>query len=296
MSERMESNRENWIFSERTRRLVEDALAEDVGMGDYTTLWSVPAGHRSSARIIARAGGVLAGIPIARYLLTLMKPRPEVKSTLEDGASVTAGQVVAEFEGESRALLVVERTMLNFIQRLSGIATMTHSFVEKVEGTGVRILDTRKTTPGLRELEKYAVRVGGGMNHRIGLYDYVLLKENHIAAAGGITRAVEMVKKSNHLGLPVEVEARTLDEVREASIAGVNRIMLDNMTVEQMRVAVDIIRNHSANPVPEIEASGDVNLRTLGTIAATGVDFISVGALTHSSGILNLTLLIEASN
>lgn len=289
-------NGEEWMFSERTRRLVEDALAEDVGSGDYTTLWSVPVGHRSTAKIIARAGGVLAGIPVARHLLKLMDKEPTLVSALDDGANVTAGQVVVELEGESRVLLVVERTMLNYMQRLSGIATMTRSFVEKVEGTGVRILDTRKTTPGLRELEKYAVRVGGGVNHRIGLYDYVLLKENHIAAAGGITRAVEMVKKSNSLGLPVEVEARTLDEVHEAATAGVNRIMLDNMTIEQMRVAVDIIRNHSRGPVPEIEASGDVNLRTVGAIASTGVDFISVGALTHSSGILNLTMLIEASD
>ncbi len=282
-----------WFFCERTRRLIQDALEEDVGSGDYSSLWSVPPEQRSSAKIIARAGGVLAGIPVARYLLELIDPAPSLVSTLEDGASVTAGQVIAQLEGQSLALLKVERTLLNFIQRLSGVATMTHSFMERVEGTGVRILDTRKTTPGFRELEKYAVRVGGGYNHRIGLYDYVLLKENHIAAAGGITRAVEVVKQKNVLGLKIEVETRTLDEVHEASRAGVDRIMLDNMTVEQMQVAVEIIRNHSASPVPEIEASGDVNLRTVSSIAATGVDFISVGALTHSSGILNLSMLIE---
>jgi nicotinate-nucleotide pyrophosphorylase (carboxylating) len=289
-------NQREWIFSERTRRLIHDALEEDVGSGDYSSLWSVPREQCSSAKIIARAGGVLAGIPVARYLLDLIDPPPVLISSLEDGASVAAGQVIAQLEGQSQALLKVERTLLNFIQRLSGVATMTRSFMEKVEGTGVRILDTRKTTPGFRELEKYAVRVGGGSNHRIGLFDYVLLKENHIAAAGGISRAVEVVKKRNALGLEIEVETRTLDEVHEAARAGVNRIMLDNMTVEQMKTAVDIIRNHCEGSAPEIEASGDVNLRTVASIAATGVDFISVGALTHSSGILNLSMLIEASD
>jgi len=289
-------NQKDWIFSERTRRLIHDALEEDVGSGDYSSLWSVPPEQCSSAKIIARAGGVLAGIPVARYLLDLIDPPPVLISMLEDGANVAAGQVIAQLEGQSQALLKVERTLLNFIQRLSGVATMTRSFMDKVEGTGVRILDTRKTTPGFRELEKYAVRVGGGSNHRIGLFDYVLLKENHIAAAGGITKAVEVVKKRNTLGLSIEVETRTLDEVHEAARAGVDRIMLDNMTVEQMKTAVDIIRNHCVGPTPEIEASGDVNLRTVASIAATGVDFISVGALTHSSGILNLSMLIEASD
>jgi nicotinate-nucleotide pyrophosphorylase (carboxylating) len=183
--------------------------------------------------------------------------------------------------------------MLNFLQRLSGIATLTRRFVEAVEGSGVEILDTRKTTPGLREMEKYAVRVGGGKNHRFGLYDYVLLKENHISAAGGIRQAVAAVKKSNDLNLPVEVETCTLDEVREACQAGVSRIMLDNMTIEQMRLAVYLVRSQKEGPIPEIEASGDINLRSVAEVAATGVDFISVGAVTHSAGILNLTMLIE---
>lgn len=286
-------SREEPTLSGSTKELINEALAEDMGSGDYTTLWSVPARHTSRARIIARAGGVIAGIPVARYLISRSRPAPKIVSAVPDGQGVTAGQVVAELIGHTRQLLMVERTMLNFLQRLSGIATMTSRFVEKVEGTGVEILDTRKTTPGLRELEKYAVRVGGGSNHRFGLYDYVLLKENHISAAGGIRQAVEAVKKANDKNLPVEVETRSLDEVREAIQAGVSRIMLDNMTIEQIKLAVDLIRSHKGEIIPEIEASGDITLRTIAEVAATRVDFISVGAITHSAGILNLTMLIE---
>lgn len=213
---------------------------------------------------------------------------------MPDGQTVVAGQVVAEIEGATRTLLSIERTVLNFLQRLSGVATLAHRFADSVEGTGVTVLDTRKTTPGFRELEKYAVKIGGAGNHRFGLFDYVLLKENHIAAAGGITGAVDAVRARNDRGLPVEVETRTIDEVREAVAAGVDRIMLDNMTVEQMARAVNIIREAGGDDCPEIEASGDINLRTVREVAGTGVDFISVGALTHSAGILNLTMIIEA--
>jgi nicotinate-nucleotide pyrophosphorylase (carboxylating) len=280
-------------LSEQTKELISKALAEDIGSGDYTTLWSVPGGHRTTARIIARGTGIVAGMPVARYLVSRFDPEPVLESATPDGQITTAGQVVAELTGLTGHLLSLERTLLNFLQRLSGIATLTRRFVDRVEGTGVKILDTRKTTPGLRELEKYAVRVGGGFNHRLGLYDYVLLKENHIYAAGGITTAVQAVKKANHRNLPVEVETCTLDEVREALKAGVSRIMLDNMTVEQMKVAVELIRNIDARPIPEIEASGDINLKTVREVAATGVDFISVGTLTHSAPVLNLTMIIE---
>ena len=281
-------------LSEPTRELISKALAEDIGSGDYTTLWSVPGDHRSTARIIARGSGIVAGMPVAKYLVTQFAPGPVLESATPDGQMTTAGQVVAELTGLTRHLLSLERTLLNFLQRLSGIATVTRRFVDRVEGTGVKILDTRKTTPGLRELEKYAVRVGGGFNHRLGLYDYVLIKENHISAAGGITKAVKAVKKANQQNLPVEVETRTLDEVRETLKAVVSRIMLDNMTVEQMKAAVELIRTSDACPVPEIEASGDINLRTLREVAATGVDFISVGALTHSVPVLNLTMIFES--
>jgi nicotinate-nucleotide pyrophosphorylase (carboxylating) len=280
-------------LNERTKELVCKALAEDIGSGDYTTLWSVPESHRSLARIVARASGIVAGMPVVKYLVRQFEPAPVLESAIPDGQITTAGQVVAELTGLTRHLLSLERTLLNFLQRLSGIATLTRTFVDRVEGTGVKILDTRKTTPGLRELEKYAVRVGGGSNHRFGLYDYVLLKDNHISASGGITRAVQAVKKANRRRLPVEVETRTLDEVRQALKARVTRIMLDNMTVEQMKVAVELIRNSSARLVPEIEASGDINLRTVREVAETGVDFISVGALTHSAPVLNLTMIIE---
>lgn len=280
-------------LSQQTKELISKALAEDIGSGDYTTLWSVPDDHRSIARIIARGSGIVAGMPVANYLVTQFDPEPVLESAIPDGKITTAGQVVAELTGLTRHLLSLERTMLNFLQRLSGVATLTRSFVDRVEGTGVKILDTRKTTPGLRELEKYAVRVGGGVNHRFGLYDYVLLKENHISAAGGITKAVQAVKKANHSNLPVEVETCTLDEVREALKAGVSRIMLDNMTVEQMKAAVELIRHSAVYHVPEIEASGDINLRTVREVAETGVDFLSVGELTHSAPVLNLTMIIE---
>jgi len=280
-------------LSKQTKELISKALAEDIGNGDYTTEWSVPGSHRSTARIIARGSGIVAGMPVAEYLVTQFDPQPVLESAIPDGQMTSAGQIVAELKGLTRHLLSLERTLLNFLQRLSGIATLTRRFVDRVEGTGAKILDTRKTTPGLRELEKYAVRVGGGSNHRLGLYDYVLLKENHISAAGGITKAVQAVKKANRHNLPVEVETCTLDEVREALNAGVSRIMLDNMTVEQMKAAVELIRNSADSSVPEIEASGDINLRTVREVAATGVDFISVGALTHSAPVLNLTMIIE---
>ncbi|MFC1613779.1 carboxylating nicotinate-nucleotide diphosphorylase [Gemmatimonadota bacterium] len=281
------------VFNDYTLLILRAALEEDIGSGDYSTMWSVPKDKRSRGQIIARAGGVIAGIPVARYLLEQFNPCPVLESAVPDGQIVTAGQVVVEFSGLTHAILMLERTILNYLQRLSGVATLTRRFVDQIEGSGVKILDTRKTTPGLRELEKYAVVVGGGSNHRYGLYDYVLLKENHIMAAGGITKAVESVRSANDRGLPVEVEVNTLDEVNEALEAGVSRIMLDNMTIEQMKIAVETIRSYKDGPIPEIEASGDVNLRTVAEIAGTGVDFISVGALTHSSGILNLTMLIK---
>ena len=281
------------VFSDYTLRIIRSALEEDIGSGDYTTLWSVPESHTSRALVISRAGGVIAGMPVICYMLENFNPAPVLESAVPEGQAVTAGQVVAELRGQTRTILMLERTMLNFLQRLSGVATLTRRFVEQIEGTGTKILDTRKTTPGLRELEKYAVTVGGGWNHRRGLYDYVLLKENHITAAGSISKAVAAVRETNDRSLPVEVEVRTLDDVAEALEAGVSRIMLDNMTIEQIKIAMEMIRGYKQGPIPEIEASGDVNLRTVAEIAGTGVDFISVGAITHSSGILNLTMLIK---
>jgi nicotinate-nucleotide pyrophosphorylase (carboxylating) len=206
---------------------------------------------------------------------------------------VEPGDPVMRAEGSARSLLTAERTALNFLQRLSGVATVSRRYVREVGGTGARVIDTRKTTPGMRLLEKAAVVAGGGANHRVGLHDMVMIKDNHIAAAGGITAAVNAVRARNDRGLRVEVETTTLDEVREALAAGVDRIMFDNMTPERMAQAVDLVR--SADPRPETEASGGITLETIGSFARTGVDFISVGALTHSAPALDLSLRLEAA-
>jgi nicotinate-nucleotide pyrophosphorylase (carboxylating) len=207
--------------------------------------------------------------------------------------AVDPGDEAMRIEGSARSILTAERTALNFLQQLSGVATMTRRYVREVEGTGARVIDTRKTTPGMRLLEKAAVVAGGGANHRVGLYDMVMIKDNHIAGAGGITAAVEAVRRHNDRGLRVEVETTNLDEVREALSAGVDRIMFDNMTPELMSEAVALV--HASHPRPETEASGGITLETIASFARTGVDFISVGALTHSAPALDLSLRLEAA-
>ena len=271
--------------------LVDAALTEDVGAGDWTTRWTVPAGRAAHARIVAKAAGVVAGLDVARAVFARVEPALRVEARVRDGDEVRPGDVVLEIDGPARGILTAERVALNFLQRLSGVATLTRAYVAAVEGTGTTILDTRKTTPGMRMLEKAAVRAGGGGNHRVGLHDMVLIKENHIAAAGGITAAVEAVRAANERGLRVEVEATTLAEVEEALAAGVDRILLDNMDPPRLRAAVEAIRAAGA-PV-EAEASGGVSLDTLREIAASGVDFVSVGALTHSAPALDLSLLVD---
>jgi nicotinate-nucleotide pyrophosphorylase (carboxylating) len=295
----------NW---ETIDRVIAAALAEDVGTGDITTLWTVPETAVARAEIVAKEEGVIAGLPIAERVFRAIDREVMWIPSLRDGERSTCGAIVAAIRGSARGILTAERTALNFLQRLSGIATTTSRYVETVQGTGVKITDTRKTTPGLRELEKYAVRVGGGVNHRFGLYDMVLIKENHIVAAGGIAEAVRLVKEAmgeRHTviatyrliteegGGGIEVETRTLDEVREALSAGVDRIMLDNMGVETLREAVRIIRTVREEKVPEIEASGGITLENLRQVAETGVDLISVGALTHSVKALDLSLLFR---
>ncbi|MEX2571352.1 MAG: carboxylating nicotinate-nucleotide diphosphorylase [Gemmatimonadota bacterium] len=270
---------------------IDAALAEDVGAGDWTTLWTVPANARAEATIVAKAAGTVAGIEAASATFTRIDPTLEVTLHLGDGDAVRAGQEVAWIRGSARAILTGERVALNFLQRLSGIATLTRRYVSAVEGTGARILDTRKTTPGLRRLEKDAVLAGGGANHRFGLHDMVLIKENHIRAAGGITAAVKAVATQNREGLAVEVETTDLAEVREALAVGVDRILLDNMATDRLREAVGIVKATSSST--ETEASGGITLDTVGGVAATGVDFISVGALTHSAPALDLSLLIR---
>jgi nicotinate-nucleotide pyrophosphorylase (carboxylating) len=273
--------------------LIDAALAEDVGPGDFTTLWTVPAERRAEARIVAKAAGVVAGAEVAVEVFRRIDPSLEVEIVSADGTALQPGDVAMTIRGSARSILTGERTALNFMQRLSGVATVTRQYVQAVQGTGARVIDTRKTTPGMRALEKAAVVAGGGANHRFGLHDMVMIKDNHIVAAGGITAAVQAVRRQNDRGLKVEVETTTLDEVREAIAAGVDRIMFDNMDISRMRDAVDLVR--AADPRPETEASGGITLRTIRYYARTGVDFISIGALTHSAPSLDLSLQLRAA-
>jgi len=275
-----------------TGALIRAALAEDVGPGDFTTLWTVPAGRPGSARIIAKTHGTLYGLEVARATFRAVDPALEVHAEAADGERVSPGQTVLRMTGAARSILTGERVALNFLQRLSGVATLTRAFVDAVQGTGATILDTRKTTPGMRALEKAAVRAGGGANHRFGLHDMVLIKENHIAAAGGITGAVEAVRRENARGLRIEVEATNLLEVEESIAAGVDRILFDNMPLPMLAEGVRRAREAAGAPI-ETEASGGIGLANVAAVAGTGVQFISVGALTHSAPALDLSLLID---
>jgi nicotinate-nucleotide pyrophosphorylase (carboxylating) len=273
-------------------RLIEAALAEDVGEGDWTTLWTVPAERHSEAVVIAKQAGVIAGAGVAEAVFARLDAAAEVRIDAPDGSAVRVGDVVLRVEGAARALLTAERTALNLLQRLSGVATLTRAFVDAVRGTGARIVDTRKTTPGMRRLEKAAVVAGGGGNHRVGLHDMVLIKDNHIVAAGGIRAAVEAVRARNHTALAVEVETTTLDEVAEALDVGVDRILFDNMSPELLRSAVERVRASGADR-PETEASGGISLESVRQVAASGVNLVSVGALTHSAPALDLSMRLR---
>ena len=271
--------------------LVRQALQEDVGSGDWTTLWTVPEDLSARARVVAKEPLVVAGLGAARRTFHAVDPELEVRIDTEDGARVDVGARVLGVSGPARAILTAERTALNFLGRLSGIATLTRRFVEAVTGTGARIVDTRKTTPGWRLLEKAAVRAGGGTNHRMGLHDMVLIKENHAAAAGGIGAALDRVRAANHRALRVEVEVRTLEELEEALDHGPDRILLDNMSPELLERAVARCRRE--DPRPQLEASGNVTLGTVRAVAEAGVDLVSVGALTHSAPAADFSLLVE---
>jgi nicotinate-nucleotide pyrophosphorylase (carboxylating) len=274
--------------------LVRAALAEDVGSGDWTSRWTVPATRRAEATIAAKAWGVVAGTGVAEAVFREVDAALEVEVAVPDGTDVTPGDVVMRIRGGAISLLTAERTALNFLQRLSGVASITQRYVRRLEGTDARVIDTRKTTPGMRALEKAAVLAGGGTNHRHGLFDMVLIKDNHIAAAGGIAKAVEAVRARNDRGLRVEVETTDLDEVDQALAAGVDRIMFDNMTVPLLRRAVVVVRA-AGEGRPETEASGGITLETIRDVAETGVDFISVGALTHSAPALDLSLRLRTA-
>lgn len=257
--------------------LIARALAEDIGPGDVTTQATIPAELTYTGRLIAKATGIAAGLDVASLVFRTVDPTVEFRPLIDEGAAVTPGMRLAEVSGPARSLLTAERVTLNLLQRMSGIATLTRRYVDAVAGTQAKILDTRKTVPGLRMLDKRAVVLGGGSNHRIGLYDMVLIKNNHITAAGGITAAVERVRAAWGDRLPVEVEVGSLTELEEALPLGVDLIMLDNMDVATMRAAVRRVAGRVL-----LEASGNVSLETVAAIAATGVDFISVGKLTHS--------------
>jgi nicotinate-nucleotide pyrophosphorylase (carboxylating) len=270
--------------------LIRHALAEDGADSDITTRCTVPAQQQTRANIIARQEGVIAGLAVAAATFRELDSRVSVELRVEDGASVQAGQVVAHISGPARSVLSAERVALNFLGHLSGIATLTARCVCALEGTKARILDTRKTTPGLRRLEKEAVRMGGGHNHRFNLSDGVLIKDNHIKAAGGIVSAITLARRlAPHL-LKIEVECETLQEVEEALGAGADVLLLDNMPVESMHRAVELVRRVS--PKVLIEASGSIgtNPAKLAEVAGTGVDFISLGAITHSASNFDVSL------
>ncbi len=262
------------------------ALREDIGNGDVTTNSIVPPEIKAFAKIIIKESGVICGLSIARLIFQSLNKNIIFSAKVKDGDIVKKGSVVATIKGSARTILTGERTALNFLQRLSGISTLTNKFV-KAAGKKIKILDTRKTTPGLRVLEKYAVKMGGGHNHRIGLFDAVLIKDNHIAVAGGLKNAVNRAKSKND---HIEVEAENIRQVRDAIDSGASRILLDNMSVPEIKKAVRLIK--WSDPKIETEISGGITLRNIGSFARTGADYISIGALTHSAPALDISLKV----
>ncbi|GBE02665.1 putative nicotinate-nucleotide pyrophosphorylase [carboxylating] [bacterium BMS3Bbin06] len=266
------------------------ALEEDIGNGDITTELTVQEQHCSEAVILAKDDFIVAGLPFAKEIFSILVPGITFRQNVKEGQKVQSGDTLAWIKGLTRALLMGERTALNILQRLSGIATLTGRFVEEIADTGAILVDTRKTTPNMRYLEKYAVRVGGGMNHRFGLFDGILIKDNHIKASGGVTKAVESVKKGKHHLMKLEVEVKTLQELDEAITAGADIILLDNMKTETIREAVGIARKH--NPPTHLEASGGITIENVSEVALTGVNLISSGAITHSATSVDISMKI----
>lgn len=262
-------------------RLIDLAFAEDIGDGDHTTLCCIPENAMGKSHLLIKEDGILAGVEVAKRVFARFDPTMKVEVLINDGAHVKIGDIAMIVTGKVRSLLQTERLMLNIMQRMSGIATMTNKYVERLKGTHTHILDTRKTTPGLRMLEKQAVKIGGGMNHRIGLFDMILLKDNHIDFAGGISNAISRCHeylKEKGLDLKIEIEVRNFDELQQAmDCGGINRIMLDNFSVPDTKKAVEIVAGRF-----ETESSGGITFDTIRDYAECGVDFISVGALTHS--------------
>ena len=286
--------------------LVKYALSEDVGTGDITSLNCIRGGVTARAAIVARRSGVVAGADVAKLVFREVDANIKFRLTTGDGSRIEAGQAIAQVVGDAGSILKAERTALNFLQHLSGIATLTRQFVDAIEGTGAQILDTRKTTPGLRFLEKYAVKCGGGENHRLALWDMYLIKDNHIRAAGGITQAIDRITRTRQGDLLLEVEVETLDQLNEALRPEVDRILVDNRPVEDVRRCVEIVDRwcHDHPPDsprmiagsrrwPQLEVSGGLSLDRVRAYAETGVDFLSVGALTHSAPALDISLEVE---
>lgn len=280
----------SFLLKDHTETLIDLALAEDLGDGDVTSQYFIPADRRARAFITARRDGVISGIKLAARVFEKVDPTLSVEILIDDGSRVSEGALLLRVDGSARSILGAERTALNFAQRLSGVATLTARYVDAVKGTGARILDTRKTTPGYRLLEKKAVVDGGGHNHRMNLHDRVMVKDNHLVAEGGVAAIQAAIRqlKSDRSSIEVELETDRLDQVREfLALDGVDHILLDNMSLQEMREAVSL---RGERTTPRFEASGGVTLETIGEIAATGVDFISVGALTHSAPALDIGL------
>jgi nicotinate-nucleotide pyrophosphorylase (carboxylating) len=283
-----------YVNEESLHTFLTHAFQEDVGDGDHSTLASIPEDAHDQALLLMKDNGIIAGIEMTRRIIDFFDPQLRLETYVEDGTEVNYGDLIFKLSGSARSLLTCERIILNCMQRMSGIATKTRNLVEMIEGTGARLLDTRKTTPNFRLAEKWAVSIGGGTNHRYGLFDMIMLKDNHIDYAGGITQAISATKEYlqlNDKNLAIEVETRNIDEVRQVLEAGgVQRIMLDNMSISQMQEAVALI-----NGVAETEASGGITEKTIREVAETGVNFISVGALTHSVKSLDMSLKASKS-
>jgi nicotinate-nucleotide pyrophosphorylase (carboxylating) len=279
------------IDKEYLRSFIKKALQEDIGHSDITTEAIVPSEHKSRAKIVVKEACVLAGLDVAIEVFKTLDFDVIAIIHHKDGEYIEAGRTICELEGTTRVLLSGERLALNLLQRLSGIATLTAEFVKRLSDTSAKVVDTRKTTPGLRALEKYAVRVGGGVNHRFGLFDGILIKDNHIVAAGSIREAVQRARMTTHHLMKVEVEVTNMAELKEAIEAGADVVMLDNMRIEEMKEAVEYVRSIKPNVI--VEASGGVSLENIKEVASTGVDIISVGALTHSATAVDIGMYLS---
>ncbi|MDA0986951.1 MAG: carboxylating nicotinate-nucleotide diphosphorylase [Bacteroidetes bacterium] len=279
------------IDNNLVRKIIEQALREDIGVGDLTSNLTIPESLNSRASIVVKENCILSGIDLVDLIFSTIDQHLKFRNKFENGSIINKNSEIAFLEGKTKSILIGERVALNFLQRMCGVATLTHKFVHVVSGTNAKITDTRKTTPGLRMLEKSAVVDGGGVNHRFGLDDMILIKDNHIKAIGGIKNAIEKIKsslKEKNLKIPIEIETSTIEELEEViSIGGVNRIMLDNFSIDDMRTAVLMTKGKF-----ELEASGGINLDNVRKIAETGVDYISIGALTHSYKSIDISLEI----